>query len=194
MTNNNSISTISQGLTSSNNNNNNNPSSKYHKNRYKRKWYRKEEWINKCNNDRSFNNYILGNIITDNNNNYNVEYDPIDPTNDGDERITIPEPSIPLLLLNYFIIYGYEEAAIRMGKELNIIRNNSDIVQFNKLFMIKERNLIKSSILSGKINNAMTLIDNLFGLSILHNNNDDNPHTNDDEEGDDLYFKLSLLN
>lgn len=177
--------------------------------KYKRKWYYRDEWSMKCKNDKLLNNYILGTNIPLINLNksksaidlYNKDGKDKDITKDKVCNIIIPELSIPLLLLNYFVIYGYEEAAIRMCKELGLIKNNNDIKQFNELFMIKERNKIKILIISGKITEAINLIDQLFGLNILYddiindnlideNNNNDN-NNNDD---DDLYFQLILLN
>lgn len=193
--------------------------------KYKRKWYYRDEWAMKCKNDKLFNNYILGTTVPLTNlnksksvndlchkDNKNKETTTTTTTN----SIIIPEPSIPLLLLNYFIIYGYEEAAIRMCKELNLINNNNDIKQFNELFMIKERNKIKILIISGKITDAINLIDELFGLNILYddtinnnnmvdeNNNNNYNYSNSNSssssaaggggDNDDLYFQLILLN
>lgn len=167
--------------------------SHHNKFKYKRKWYYKDEWSIKCKNDKLFNNFILGNNIVPsihiNKSKSSFVVDSLDTNNNNNNTILVPEPSLPLLLLNYFIIYGYEEAAIRMCKELNLIQNNNDIKLFNDLFMIKERNKIKILILSGKITDAINLIDNSFGLNILYENNNNTSHDNDD-----LYFQLVLLN
>ncbi|KAG0659854.1 hypothetical protein C6P44_003458 [Monosporozyma unispora] len=160
-------------LTNNNNNsNNNNNRNKY---KYKKKWFYKDEWIQKCEFDKYLNNPKLKNNYSEGGGSNNKYLHSTDKS--------IHERSLPILLLNYFIIYGYEEASIRMAKELNIIQNNLDITHFNQLFMIKERNQIKNLILSGKITQAITHIDELFGLTILQ-----------DHEDEDLYFKLTLLN
>ncbi|CAL9735389.1 glucose-induced degradation protein 8 [Monosporozyma servazzii] len=124
--------------------------------KYKHKSFYKDEWLQRCKIDKSLINTCLDN----NNNNH--------------------EKALPILLLNYFVVYGYEEAAIKMAMELNIVSNNQQIVFFNNLYMIKQRNKIKNFILTGQINNAISLIDQLFGLNTLKNNH--------------LYFNLILLN
>lgn len=130
------------------------------------------------------------------------------------------ESSVPMLLLNYFIINAYEDASCRMAKELGYISNNKDLLQFNTLFKIPERSRILNLVKLGQISNAMDMINTNFGLEILQEENDQysanilgNPYDNDDdkhgtsnsllpntrkggdtENEDDLHFKLLLLN
>lgn len=167
-----------------------------HKMKYKRRWFTKEEWEQLCNNERQF-------VY-----NHSHSFSPLTKQHQQQQNNNnkYGEPSIPLLLLNYFIVYGYEEAAIRLAKELNIISNNNDILSFNKLFMINERKQIKILIQSGKIMDSITLIDNLFGLESLNSNNNNNNQSNQmnslNKQNDnsytppeeDLLFKLMLLN
>lgn len=123
---------------------------------------------------------------------------------------SINELSIPKLLLNYFIINAYEDSSCRMAKELGLIKNNKDLIEFNDLFKINERSKIIHSIKLGKISNAMDLINNHFGFDILQNNNNYTTESNLDTKNvkndkteqseneinsnDDLHFKLLLLN
>lgn len=130
--------------------------------KYKQKWFYKDEWAQNCKNDKS----LITTYAMDNKQN--------------NKQSNSHERALPTLLLNYFIVYGYEEAAIKMAKELHIIKSNKHSTQFNDLYMIKQRNNIKNMILRGNINSAISLIDDLFGLRVLQSN--------------DLYFKLLLLN
>ncbi|KAG0670795.1 hypothetical protein C6P45_001804 [Maudiozyma exigua] len=130
------------------------------------------------------------------------------------------ESSLPMLLLNYFIINAYEDASCRMAKELGYISSNRDLLQFNTLFKIPERSRILNLVKLGQISDAMDMIKNNFGLEILQEENDqhyagdvsfsnstyDSKHVNDNsllphtpkdkntENEDDLHFKLLLLN
>lgn len=105
--------------------------------------------------------------------------------NNGDQTWT--EPSIPMLLLNYFVVMAYEESSIRMARELGYIKSNRDVTEFNNIYMIKKRAYIKELIKKGEILLAMEKITELFGIEVLENLND---HVTDE----DLHFKLLLLN
>ena len=128
----------------------------------------------------------------------------------GDEGFssvqTMPiEPTLPRLLLNYFVSMAYEDSSIRMAKELGFIRNNKDIALFNDLYKIKERFHIKHLIKLGHINKAMDEINSIFGLEVLEETfnatesdagstgNEQQQQQQFDIDGD-LHFKLLLLN
>ncbi|EJS44241.1 gid8p [Saccharomyces arboricola H-6] len=131
-----------------------------------------------------------------------------DGDNDGFSTIqTSPiEPTLPRLLLNYFVSMAYEDSSVRMAKELGFIRNNKDVAVFNGLYKIKERFHIKRLIKLGHINKAMDEINSIFGLQVLEETfngtescagrTEKQPQQQQqqfDIDGD-LHFKLLLLN
>ena len=59
------------------------------------------------------------------------------------------EPSIPKLLLKYFVCMANEEASIRMARELGYIKSNKDAQEFNSLYKICERAHITELIKKG---------------------------------------------
>ncbi|CAI4048403.1 hypothetical protein SKDZ_13G2610 [Saccharomyces kudriavzevii ZP591] len=116
------------------------------------------------------------------------------------------EPTLPRLLLNYFVSMAYEDSSVRMAKELGFIRNNKDIALFNDLYKIKERFHIKRLIKLGHINKAMDEINSIFGLEVLEEtfnatrNDADRTEKQQQQQQQqfdidgDLHFKLLLLN
>ena len=115
------------------------------------------------------------------------------------------EPTLPRLLLNYFVCMAYEDSSIRMAKELGFIGNNKDVALFNDLYKIKERFLIKRLIKLGQINKAMEEINSIFGLEVLEetfNATESNASRTEKQQQQqqqfdidgDLHFKLLLLN
>ncbi|SCV02158.1 LAMI_0G16380g1_1 [Lachancea mirantina] len=101
------------------------------------------------------------------------------------------EPSIPVLLLNYFVVMSYEEASIRMARELGYVKNNKDAAEFNKVYKIGERAHIRQLIKKGKILEAINEINTKFGVEVLEQRSDEPGKA---EANDDLHFKLLLLN
>lgn len=94
------------------------------------------------------------------------------------------EPSVPHLLLNYFVSMAFEESSVRMARELGYISNNREAEEFNELYRVRERAHIISLIKSGRVAEAMEKISEVFGTEVL-----------EDESGEeDLHFKLLLLN
>lgn len=94
------------------------------------------------------------------------------------------EPSVPYLLLNYFVSMAFEESSVRMARELGYVSNNKEAEEFNGLYRIRERAHIISLIKSGRVAEAMERISEIFGTEVL-----------EDESGEeDLHFKLLLLN
>lgn len=94
------------------------------------------------------------------------------------------EPSVPHLLLNYFVSMAFEESSVRMARELGYISNNREAEEFNELYRVRERAHIISLIKSGRVAEAMERISEVFGTEVL-----------EDESGEeDLHFKLLLLN
>lgn len=138
------------------------------------------------------------------------------------EMQSIREPSIPKLLLNYFVSMAFEESSLRMAKELGYIKTNKDSVEFNSFYKIRERAQIIHMIKTGEITKAMETINAIFGVEVLentvdsslnsHNVDRSNPHLFNESSGeknketipgiynfdshsdDDLHFKLLLLN
>lgn len=189
---------------------------------YQRKWFYQAEWnehvqLNKqiCselvfNNNKATNEpekiVINQKVNTDTTNNTSSMNNSSHDLDTKFKFLSIPEISINKLLLNYFIIMGYENSSIRMCKELGIINSNKDIQDFNDLYMIQERNQIKNLIKSGKIMDAMDKILINFGSNALENGVDiydygnNNNNNNNMENGlnnsneVDLQFKLLLLN
>lgn len=189
---------------------------------YQRKWFYPQEWNERVQLDKQ-----ICNEIVFSNNNANIDdndkilinrkfstdssvYDDRMNYNHRDAKynfLSIPEISINKLLLNYFITMGYENSSIRMCKELCIINSNKDIQDFNKLYMIQERNQIKNLIKNGKIMDAMDKIISNFGSNALENDkfdsfnkmnnsnsNNNNSNNNNSNDEVDLQFKLLLLN
>ncbi|SCW00733.1 LAFE_0C10748g1_1 [Lachancea fermentati] len=103
------------------------------------------------------------------------------------------EPSIPHLLLNYFIVMSYEESSIRMAKELGYIRNNKDAAEFNKIYKIRDRAYIRELIKKGMVLKAIDEINSKFGVEVLENLTTDSSSKKRSNE-EDLHFKLLLLN
>lgn len=120
---------------------------------------------------------------------------------------TSVEPSIPKLLLNYFVCMAYEESSIRMARELGYVKSNKDVKEFNDLYKIKERAHISELIKKGKVSDAMEEINSIFGIEVLECG-DMGALSNGDSISDaavrssratsnsreDLHFKLLLLN
>lgn len=118
------------------------------------------------------------------------------------------EPSIPKLLLNYFVCMAYEEASIRMARELGYIKSNKDAQEFNSLYKICERAHITELIKKGKVSQAMEEINTNFGIEVLECDSDSGSrmngrslcesntrHSSSAASGkEDLHFKLLLLN
>lgn len=136
---------------------------------------------------------------------------------------SVREPSIPKLLLNYFVTMAFEESSLRMAKELGYIQTNKDSIEFNSYYKIKERAHIIHLIKTGSISQAMDSISTVFGVEVLENSvdtdlsvfaadkrsqvvqninskNDKNSLSSSDESevdtygDDDIHFKLLLLN
>lgn len=101
------------------------------------------------------------------------------------------EPGLLKLLLNYFVVMAYEESAIRLARELKLVHSNKDADDFNKLYKIQERALIRNLIKDGRIADAMDVIVQNFGVSALETFDMERAKTHD---GEDLHFKLLLLN
>ncbi|EDO16967.1 hypothetical protein Kpol_1041p25 [Vanderwaltozyma polyspora DSM 70294] len=158
---------------------------------YYKQSYTKDEWdeiVNKCS--------LKYNYLNNSNINSHYIYE-----NGLSTKSTFSEPSVPKLLLNYFICMAYEESSIRMAKELGYIKNNKDIKDFTELYKIKERSRIKKLIKLGEISLAIEKINELFGIEVLEPKNVANStksfitidEKNKNSE-DDLHFKLLLLN
>lgn len=96
------------------------------------------------------------------------------------------EPSVPLLLLNYFVCMAFEESSVRMARELGYVKSNREAEEFNELYRIRERSHIGWLIKRGRVAEAMERISEVFGTEVLEG----------DEGGqeEDLHFKLLLLN
>lgn len=103
------------------------------------------------------------------------------------------EPSIPHLLLNYFIVSAYEESSIRMAKELGIIKNNKEASKFNEIYRISERAYVKELIKKGLISKAINEINERFGIEVLEKLNSES-ESGDSSNNEDLHFRLLLLN
>lgn len=131
-------------------------------------------------------------------------------TSNGTDNIsarTSVEPSIPKLLLNYFVCMAYEESSIRMARELGYVKSNKDVKEFNDLYKIRERAHISELIKKGKVSDAMEEINTIFGIEVLECG-DMGASSNGDRISDasvrnyrassnskeDLHFKLLLLN
>ncbi|CCF56810.1 hypothetical protein KAFR_0B05140 [Kazachstania africana CBS 2517] len=188
--------------------------------KYTRKSFSKNEWKEKVLADK----FVINELIYNNNNTCTTTAIPTTISSTSKRSnilstVSNKEPSLSKLLLNYFITMAHEESSIRMAKELNYIKNNKDLLEFNSLFKIKERSVIIHLIKSGNINGAMDNINKSFGLSVLESINDENStvtnnnsnndnndnneailtfnefdETNQEYEEDDLHFKLLLLN
>lgn len=118
------------------------------------------------------------------------------------------EPSIPKLLLNYFVCMPYEEASVRMARELGYVKTNKDAIEFNNLYKIGERAYIVELIKKGNISEAMEEINSTFGIEVLERNSDLGSRSgttgnyesstrslsNSNNGKEDLHFKLLLLN
>ncbi|AMD21756.1 HFL100Wp [Eremothecium sinecaudum] len=142
------------------------------KSTYERKSFSKQEW----------NEVVVASALP---------YDTL-KTNIGEEKVV--EPSIPYLLLNYFVVMAYEESSMRMARELNIVRNTKEANEFNKVYMIKERAHARELIKRGKILEAMEEINKKFGVETLENiDSGIGSGRGKALQGEDLHFKLLLL-
>lgn len=107
---------------------------------------------------------------------------------------SVIEPSIPNLLLNYFVVMAYEESSLLMARELGIVNSAEEENEFNSLHMIHERAHIRELIKNGEIIKAMETINDKFGVETLENIDSmcmsGCGRTLQDE---DLHFKLTLL-
>lgn len=107
--------------------------------------------------------------------------------NENVDKVQLPasgEPSVPQLLLNYFVSMAFEESSVRMARELGYVKSNREAEEFNELYRIKERAHITSLIKSGRVAEAMERISQVFGTEVLE----------DGSGEEDLHFKLLLLN
>ncbi|SCU87156.1 LADA_0E02344g1_1 [Lachancea dasiensis] len=108
-----------------------------------------------------------------------------------------PEASIPHLLLNYFVVMSYEEASIRMARELGYVTTNKEAFTFNQIYKISERAHVRELIKKGRILEAIEEIYTKFGVQVLEPPNTGIPTAAGSTRagnGDDLHFKLLLLN
>lgn len=117
------------------------------------------------------------------------------------------EPSIPKMLLNYFVCMAYEESSVRMARELGYVKSNRDVQEFNDLYKIRERAHISELLKKGKVSDAMDEINSIFGIEVLECGaagswNDEGRAADGSSNGgttrsngkEDLHFKLLLLN
>lgn len=133
--------------------------------RYTRKSFTQEEWVNKVARDRQ--------------------------TVPSHSSNSTSEVAIPRLLLNFFIINGHEDAACRMAKELGYVRTNKDLLEFNGLFKIAQRAKVMHLLKLGQISAAMEVVNAEFGTGILQDtelgpattSSDNVVHTNSSEAG-----------
>lgn len=120
---------------------------------------------------------------------------------------TSAEPSIPKVLLNYFVCMAYEESSIRMARELGYVKSNKDAQEFNDLYKIRERAHISELLKSGKVSEAMEEINRIFGIEVLEcgmagswnynggaTDGSVNGNSSKSNGKEDLHFKLLLLN
>ncbi|AGO12719.1 AaceriADR248Cp [[Ashbya] aceris (nom. inval.)] len=119
---------------------------------------------------------------------------PYDGVKDNMKNDSVQEPSIPWLLINYFVVMAYEESSVRMARDLGILKTNKDAIEFNKIYKIRERARIRELIKKGDILRAMEEINEKFGVETLENietglGNSGNKALQDE----DLHFKLLLL-
>lgn len=125
----------------------------------------------------------------------------------GADGSTSAEPSIPKLLLNYFVCMGFEESSVRMAREMRYVKSNKDAQEFNDLYKIRQRAHISELIKTGKVSEAMEEINSTFGIEVLECGaagpwNNGNGGISSGGRGvnganangkDDLHFKLLLL-
>ncbi|CCE64050.1 hypothetical protein TPHA_0G02140 [Tetrapisispora phaffii CBS 4417] len=136
--------------------------------------------------------YDVRNLVTDTSNDNNKKLSKTIYQTGLSTRKTISEPSIPKLLLNYFVTMAYESASIRLAKELGIIESNKDIKDFLNLYKIEERAKIMVLIKKGKIGKVIDEINSNFGIEVLELTED--RKASNKKSDDDLHFKLLLLN
>lgn len=103
------------------------------------------------------------------------------------------EPSIPILLLNYFVVMAYEDSSVRMARELGFIKSNKDAEELNRIYKIRERAQIRELIKKGDVSKAMEEINSQFGVEVLENLTPD-AKSKKKSNDEDLHFKLLLLN
>ncbi|AJS63309.1 BPK_HP2_G0039830.mRNA.1.CDS.1 [Saccharomyces cerevisiae] len=173
---------------------------------YGKKCFTKEEWK-----EQVAKYSAMGELYANKTIHYPLKIQPNSSGGSQDEgfatiQTTPIEPTLPRLLLNYFVSMAYEDSSIRMAKELGFIRNNKDIAVFNDLYKIKERFHIKHLIKLGRINEAMEEINSIFGLEVLeetfnatgsYTGRTDRQQQQQQQQFDidgDLHFKLLLLN
>ncbi|QLQ78074.1 hypothetical protein HG537_0A03210 [Torulaspora globosa] len=117
---------------------------------------------------------------------------------------TSAEPSIPKLLLNYFVCMGFEESSVRMAREMGYVKSNKDAQEFNDLYRIRERAHISKLIKTGRVSEAMEEIKSTFGIEVLEcgaagpsnggiGGTCVSGHVGGEDGKDDLHFKLLLL-
>lgn len=120
---------------------------------------------------------------------------------------TSAEPTIPKLLLNYFVCMAYEESSVRMARELGYVKSNKDVQEFNDLYKIRERAHISELLKRGQVSEAMEEINSIFGIEVLEcgaagswndpgstADGSSNGNTAKSNGKEDLHFKLLLLN
>lgn len=154
---------------------------------YERKSYSKEEWKEQVKNCAKLSDLY----------NHKIKYH---SNNDTVLQSTYSEPSIPRLLLNYFVCMAYEESSVRMARELGYIKNNKDVLVFTSIYKIRERASIRDLIKKGFVSKAMEQINLIFGIEVLEGSGSQliqqniagNSDKNTNGE-DDLHFKLLLL-
>lgn len=127
--------------------------------------------------------------------------------NGAGDGSTSTEPSVPKLLLNYFVCMAFEESSVRMAREMGYVKSNKDANEFNDLYKIKERAHISELIKAGKVAEAMEEINSTFGIEVLECgtsgtwSSDNGGASYNGRFGtgakangkDDLHFKLLLL-
>ena len=112
--------------------------------------------------------------------------------------IAANEPSIPGLLLNYFVTMGYAGASLEMARELGLVVTDEDAIAFNEVYKVRERAEISKLIRSGNIGAAIEKIIEVFGVDVLEEL-DDETDTRffggiARHRSGDLHFKLLLMN
>ncbi|CCC70685.1 hypothetical protein NCAS_0F02010 [Naumovozyma castellii] len=105
------------------------------------------------------------------------------------------EPAIPRLLLNYFVSMAYLESSHMMTKELGIVNDDDKdeglhFKNFDQLYKIGIRSKIIKLIKNGKVLDAMTVINENFGIEVMESE----INQSGQEDSEDLHFKLLLLN
>lgn len=121
-------------------------------------------------------------------------------TSHSDAYMTIAanEPSIPGLLLNYFVTMGYAGASLEMARELGLVVTDEDAMAFNEVYKIRERAEISRLIRSGNTGAAIEKIIEVFGVDVLEELDDETDArffgSITRHRSGDLHFKLLLMN